>query len=121
MTGCTYGVDFELAVVRAEWTKTVLDTTAPGNGMWVVAFVDVTNVGVKAEALVTHPVKLRDGRGREYDSKVYPPDPVDLSRAYRVKGAFESFQPGITEQTVLAFQVPQDAGPLTLAGKRDFC
>jgi hypothetical protein len=121
VTGCTYGVDYEIAVARAEWTKTVLGTDAPGNGMWIVAIIDVTNLGTKAQGLTTQPVQLRDDRGREYNVRNYPPDPVDFSRAYGVKLAVDNFEPGITEQTVIAFQVPGDVGPLTLVGKRDFC
>lgn len=121
VTACNYGVDFDIAVARVEWTKSVIGSDAPGNGMWIVAFVDVTNLSTKAEALVTRPLKLQDERGREFNVREYPPDPVDLSRAYGVKGAFQNFEPGITEQTVLTFQVPDSIGPLTLVGKRDFC
>jgi hypothetical protein len=121
VTACNYGVDFEISVARVEWTKTVLNDTAPGNGMWIVAFIDVTNLGTKAEALTTRPIQLRDGRGREYRVREYPPSPVDLFRAYMVKAAFSNFEPGITEQSVVTFQVPDDVGPLTLAGRRDFC
>jgi hypothetical protein len=108
-------------VARVEWTKTVLGTAASGNGMWIVAIIDVTNLGTEAEALVTRPLQLRDGRGREYNVREYPPDPVDLYRAYGVHAAFNDFEPGITEQSVVTFQVPDDIGPLTLVGKRDFC
>jgi serine/threonine-protein kinase len=120
-TACTYGVDFEIAVTRVEWTKTVIGATAPGNGMWIVAIIDVTNLGTKAEALTTRPLQLRDERGRQYNVREYPPDPVELFRAYMVHAAFQAFQPGITEQSVVTFQVPDTIGPLTLAGKRDFC
>jgi hypothetical protein len=118
---CNYGVDFDISVARVEWTKSVIGNTAPGNGMWIVAFIDVTNASNKAEALTTRPLQLRDGRGREYNVREYPPDPVDLFRAYMVHAAFQNFEPGITEQSVVTFQVPDDAGPLTLVGKRDFC
>jgi hypothetical protein len=121
VTACNYGVDFEIGVVRVEWTKTVLDATAPGNAMWIVAIIDVTNLANKAEALTTRPLQVRDGRGREYNVREYPPDPVDLHRAYSVHAAFQNFEPGITEESVVTFQVPSDAGPLTLVGKRDFC
>lgn len=121
VTACNYGVDFEIAVARVEWTKTVLGTTAPGNGMWIVAIIEVTNLSNKAEALTTRPLQLRDGRGREYNVREYPPDPVDLFRAQMVHAAFQNFEPGITEQSVVTFQVPDDVGPLTLVGKRDFC
>ena len=121
MTACNYNVDFAIAVARAEWTKTVAGATAPGNGMWIVAIIDVTNLSTTAEALTTRPLQLRDGRGREFNVREYPPDPVDGSRSYGLKGAFEAFAPGITEQTLVTFQVPDDVGPLTLVGKRDFC
>jgi hypothetical protein len=29
--------------------------------------------------------------------------------------------PGITEQSAVTFQAPEDVGPLTPAGKRDVC
>jgi len=118
---CNYGAEFVILVARAEWTKTVTGQTAPGNAMWIVAFLDVTNRGTNAESLVTRPVQLRDGGGRQYNVREYPPDPVDLARVYGVKGAFTHFEPGITEQTVVTFQVPTDIGPLTLVGRRDFC
>ena len=118
---CNYGVDFDIGVARVEWTKTVLTNTAAGNGMWIVAIIDVTNASNKAEALTTRPLQLRDGRGREYNVREYPPDPVDLFRAYMVHAPFQNFEPGITEQSVVTFQVPDDVGPLTLVGKRDFC
>ena len=120
-TGCTYNVDFEIGVARVEWTKTVTGHAAPGNGMWVVAIVNVTNLGTKDASLTTYPVMLQDGRGRQFQVKEYPPDRVDLARAYGVKGTFEYFTPGITEQSVLTFQVPEDVGPLTLVGTRSFC
>jgi len=118
---CNYNVDFDIGVTRVEWTKSVLGTSAPGNGMWIVAIIDVTNVSAKAEALTTRPLQVRDGRGREFNVREYPPDPVDLFRAYNVHASFQNFEPGITEQSVVTFQVPDDAGPLTLVGKRDFC
>ena len=121
VTACNYGIDFEIAVVRVEWTKTMLGTTAPGNAMWIVAFIDVTNLSNQAHALTTRPLQLRDERGREYNVREYPPDPVDLVRAYMVHAAFNNFEPGITETSVVTFQVPDTVGPLTLVGKRDFC
>ena len=121
VTACNYGADFEIGVARVEWTKTVLGTEAPGNGMWIVAIIDVTNLSTMAEALTTRPLQLRDARGREFNVREYPPDPVDLFRAYGVHAAFQNFEPGITEQSVVTFQVPGDVGPLTLVGKRDFC
>ena len=118
---CNYNVDFEITVARVEWTKTVLETTAPGNGMWIVAIIDVTNLGTEAEALTTRPLQLRDATGREFNVREYPPDPVELFRAYMVHAAFQDFEPGITETSVVTFQVPDTVGPLTLIGERDFC
>ena len=121
VTACNYNVDFEIAVARVEWTKSVIGTTAPGNGMWIVAIIDVTNLSTEAEALTTRPLQLRDGQGRTYNVREYPPSPVDLFRAYMVHAAFANFEPGITETSVVTFQVPDNVGPLTLVGKRDFC
>lgn len=118
---CTYGIDFDIGVARVEWIKSVLGTAAAGNGMWIVAIIDVTNAGMKAQGLTTRPIQVRDARGREFNVREYPPDPVDLFRAYAVRAAFQNFEPGITEQSVVTFQVPADVGPLTLVGKRDFC
>src|SRR4051794_2125145 len=74
-TMCSYGVPIEAQVARAEWTKTVLGATAPGNGMWVVAVVDVMNRGQAEESLYTF-FKLRDERGRDFKWAQYPPDPI---------------------------------------------
>ena len=118
---CTYGVDMDIAVARAEATRTLLGTTAPGNAMWLVVLINVTNVSNNAESLTTRPLQLRDRQGRVYEVREYPPDPVDLTRTYGVHAPYERFQPGITEQSVVTFQVPQNVGQLTLVGKRDFC
>jgi hypothetical protein len=117
-TVCSYGVPIEIAVTRVEWTKTVLSDTAPGNAMWAVAIIDVTNQGTTNEALYgSASAKVVDERGREFDWRQYPPDPVDLGRAYGVKGSYENFSPGITEASVAIFQVPGDVQRLTLVGK----
>lgn len=121
VTACNYNVDFEIGVVRVDWTKTVVGATAPGNGMWIAAIIEVTNLSNKAEALTTRPLQLKDSRGREYNVREYPPDPVEVFRAYGVHAPFQNFEPGITEESVVTFQVPSDVGPLTLVGKRDFC
>jgi hypothetical protein len=110
---CSYGVRIEAHVARAEWTKTVIGATAPGNGMWVVAIVDVTNLGSANEGLYTF-AKLRDERGREFKWAQYPPDPIDLAAAYGVKGSYEYFTPGVTEQSIMTFVVAGDAQTLTL-------
>jgi hypothetical protein len=112
-TICSYGVPIELHVVRAEWTKTVVGVTAPGNGMWVVAIVDVTNQGLEREGLYTF-AKLKDERGRDFKWAVYPPDPIELAAAYDVKGTYEYFMPGVTEQSVISFVVAGDVRNLTL-------
>jgi hypothetical protein len=119
-TLCAYGIELEVTVTRVEWIKTLLGETAPGNAMWIVAFIDVTNLGTMNGSLYNS-LLVRDDRGREFLWRSYPPDPVDFSRAYRVKGAFENFAPGITEQTVASFQVPDNVGPLTLEGRRHLC
>lgn len=119
-TLCAYGVETEVAVARVEWTKTVAGETAPGNAMWIVAFIDVTNLGTMNGGLYDS-LLVRDSRGREFLWRTYPPNPIDFARAYGVKGAFEHFAPGITEQTVASFQVPDNVGPLTLEGRRHLC
>lgn len=121
-TTCSYGVDLELSVARVEWTKSVLGLDAAGNAMWVVAFLDVTNVGTKDESLYGPPsARVVDERGRQFDWRQYPPDPVELFRAYGVRASFQPFAPGVTEQTVAVFQVPGDVRSLTLEGKRGLC
>lgn len=113
---CSYGVPIDIQVVSVEWRKELLGTTAPGNAMWIVALLDVTNLGTKTETLYGGgSAKVTDERGRDFDWRQYPPDPVDFTRAYNVK--LSGFNPGITEQTVAAFQVPGDVQRLTLVGK----
>jgi hypothetical protein len=113
VTFCSYGVPIEAQVARAEWTKTAAGATAPGNGMWVVAIVDVTVKGQSEEGLYTF-AKLRDQAGREFKWAQYPPDPIDLAAAYGVKGSYERFTPGVTEQSVMSFLVAGDARTLTI-------
>lgn len=113
---CSYGVPIDIQVVSVEWRKELLGTTAPGNAMWIVALLDVTNQGTTTETLYGGgSAKVTDERGRDFDWRQYPPDPVDFTRAYNVK--LSGFNPGITEQTVAAFQVPGDVQRLTLVGK----
>ena len=117
-TVCSYGVPIEIAVTGVEWVKTVIGNTAPGNAMWIVAFIDVTNQGTTNEALYgSASAKVVDERNRDFDWRQYPPDPVDFGRAYGVKGWYENFSPGITEASVAIFQVPGDVQRLTLVGK----
>lgn len=113
VTICSYGVRLETRVARAEWTREVAGATAPGNEMWAVAVVDVTNQGAADESLYTF-ARLRDERGREFKWAQYSPDPIDLAAAYGVKGSYESFAPGVTEQSVMVFAVASDARTLTL-------
>jgi hypothetical protein len=119
-TLCAFGVETEVVVARVEWTKTLVGDTAPGNGMWIVAFIDVTNLGTM-NGLLWDALLVRDARGREFLWRFYPPEPGAFARMYGVKGAFENFAPGITEQTVASFQVPDDVGPLRLEGRRHAC
>jgi hypothetical protein len=119
-TLCAYGVETEVVVARVEWTKTLVGETAPGNAMWIVAFIDVTNQGTMNGGLYDS-LLVRDARGREFPWRSYPPNPIDFARMYGVKGAYENFAPGITERTVASFQVPDNVGPLTLEGKRNLC
>lgn len=118
---CNYGVEFTVSVARAEWLKTVVGAEAPGNGMWVVAILDVTNESAKDEGLFSESLAVKDARGREFEWKNYPPDPVELFRAYNVKLQATKLIPGVTDQNVATFLVPNDAGPLTLIDKRPLC
>lgn len=112
-TMCAYGVPIELEVVRVDWVKTVVDATAPGNGMWAILIVNVHNLGVSDEGIYTF-MKLVDERGREFRWAQYPPDPIELNRAYGVKGSYERFTPGVVEESIASFVVPSDVRSLTL-------
>lgn len=121
VNACGYGVPFTFAVADAQWVKNVAGVDAPGNAMWAVAFMDVTNQGTTPTNLYNGQAKVRDDRGREFPWAEYPPDPVDVARALGVKGRFENFAPGITERSVMLFAVPADARTLTLIGLPVFC
>jgi len=121
VTACNYNADLEVVVVQADGTRTVVGETAPGNGLWIVALIDVTNVADKTEALTTRPLQLRDEAGNVYDVQEDPPDVTAVALAYGVTPPWQPFEPGITTRSVVTFLVPADVGALTLVGKRDYC
>lgn len=114
-TICPYEIPIEIEVVRTEWVKSVIGVNAPGNAMWAMAIINVTNLGTTSSGLYSAAtIEVRDQRNRQLRAAEYPPDPIDLHRSYGVKGAYELFLPNITEESIAVFAVPPDAQSLTL-------
>jgi len=118
---CNHNADLDIVVVGAERTRAVAGALAPPGTVWVVIVIDVTNVSDRAEALTTRPLQLHDPFGAVFEVQEDPPDPADVAVVYDVFWPCHEFQPGLTERSVLTFLVPEEAGRLTLAGKRDYC
>lgn len=121
VTACNYNADLTVRVTGAEWLPVVADAVAPATEGWLILLIDVTNVSDKSEALTTRPLQLHAEDGRIFAVAEDPPDITDVARSYGVQPPWQAFDPGHTVASVVTFLVPAGAGPLTLAGLRDYC
>jgi|SRR5579875_225032 len=121
---CSYISDsnFTAHVDSAEWTKTKLGATAPGNGMWAILVVTVTNTGLKPDdALLL--ADLVDERGRTFKmvtSDDFPPY-YDLRRQLGVAYLTDTIQPGLSKQVLWVYLVPGDVTSLRLVSHAPNC
>lgn len=117
VTACKADTRFTFSVVDADWTSTIIDRTARAGAMWAVVVADVTNLG-PATDYIQGRAKVRDDRGREFTWRLFNGLDLyvetDLATQYGLKPSWEAFDPGITERTVLIFEVAADAQRLTL-------
>lgn len=117
VTACKGELRVRFAVVDAGWRKTIVDRTAQGTAMWAVVIADVTNLGPFADGLQGL-VKVKDDRGREFSWRlfngldIYVED--QIAAEFGLRPSWDVFTPGITERTVLLFEVAGDARSLQL-------
>jgi hypothetical protein len=114
---CRPETTFRFTVVDAVATRTIVDYTASDDRTWVVAVVDVTNLGSQSN-FIQALVKARDERGREYYWTTFNgPDIVvedGLAAQFGVKPSWQAFEPGIAERTVIPIEIDNDVRTLTL-------
>jgi hypothetical protein len=117
VTACKGELHFTFTVVDAEWRKTVVDRPARGNAMWAVVIADVTNHGPFTDG-GQGLAKVQDTQGREYawtlfnGPDIYVED--EIAAEFGLRPSWDVFTPGITERTVLLFEVAAGATSLTL-------
>jgi hypothetical protein len=117
VTACKGELHVRFDVVDAYWRKTIVDQTARGTAMWAVVIADVTNLGPFTDALQGL-AKVKDDQGREFTWRlfngldIYVED--QIAAEFGLRPSWDVFTPGITERTVLLFEVAGDAHTLTL-------
>lgn len=117
ITACKGELRFRFDVVQAEWRKTIVDRTAQGSAMWAVVIADVTSLGPFADA-GQGLAKVRDDQGREFSWRlfngldIYVED--EIAAEFGLRPSWDIFTPGITERTVLLFEVAGDSRSLDL-------
>ena len=116
-TACKGALRVRFDVVQAEWRRTVVDRTARGSAMWAVVIADVTNLGPFADGLQGL-AKVTDEQGREFTWRLFNGPDIyvedDIAAAFGLRPSWDVFTPGITERTVLLFEVAGDARSLQL-------
>jgi hypothetical protein len=117
VTACKGALRGHFDVVQAEWRQTVVDRPARGGAMWAVAVADVTNLGPFTDGLQGL-AKVRDDRGREFVWRLFNGPDIyvedGIAAEFGLRPSWDAFVPGITERTVLIFEVAGDARSLEL-------
>ena len=114
--------NFSAHIDTAEWTKTKLGATAPGNGMWAILIATVTNTGRKPDDAFLI-ADLVDERGRTFEmvtSDDFPPY-YDLRRQLGTAYLTDTIQPGLAKQALWVYLVPGDVASLRLVSHAPNC
>ncbi len=118
---CNGDVVFQVDVTGADWQRTILGRNATGSAMWVVVFMDMTNLGARDSApyqFSAPSLRLVDERGRRFEGDIAGAlfgFQSDLAASNGVKTFSEQLRPGITEPRVIGFEVAPDVQRLTAA------
>lgn len=108
---------FRFTVASADWTTRIVDRTATPNSMWAVVIADVTNFGPFTDGLQGL-AKVRDNQRREFSWRLFNGENIyvedRIAEEFGLRPSWDVFIPGITERTVLLFEVAGDARSLTL-------
>jgi hypothetical protein len=89
---------------------------ARAKGKYVIVFLSVTNIGLESGDMASD-VALKDSRGRTFDQA----DTSVLRNAadqYNLPVPYETIQPGITDNTLVVFDVAPDASGYVLVPER---
>ncbi len=117
VTACKGELRVRFNVVQAEWRKTIIDRSARGTAMWAVVIADVTNLGPFADGLQGL-AKVKDNQSREFSWRLFNGPDIyvedQIAAEFGLRPSWDIFTPGITERTVLLFEVAGDARSLTL-------
>jgi hypothetical protein len=117
LNACKGELRVRLDVVAADWRGTIIDRPARSTAMWAVVIADVTNLGPFADGLQGL-AKVRDNQGREFPWRLFNGPHIyvedDIAAQFGLRPSWDVFTPGITERTVLVFEVAGDARTLQL-------
>lgn len=117
VTACKGELRVRFDVVAADWRRTIVDRTTRGTAMWAVVVADVTNLGPFMDA-VQGLAKLKDDRGREFAWRLFNGPDIyvedQIAAELGLRPSWDTFTPGITERTVLLYEVAGDARSLQL-------
>jgi hypothetical protein len=117
VTACKGELRVRFDVVAADWRRTIVDRTARGTAMWALVIADVTNLGPFTDA-VQGLAKLKDDRGREFAWRLFNGPDIyvedQIAAELGLRPSWDIFTPGITERTVLLYEVAGDARSLQL-------
>jgi hypothetical protein len=117
VTACKGELRVRFDVVDADWRRTIVVRTARGTAMWAVVIADVTNLGPFTDA-VQGLAKLKDDRGREFAWRLFNGPDIyvedQIAAELGLRPSWDIFTPGITERTVLLYEVAGDARSLQL-------
>lgn len=117
VTACKGELRFRFDVVDADWRAMIVDRPAAGTAMWAVVIADVTNLGPFTDA-GQGLVKVRDDQGREFPWRLFNGEHIyvedEIAAEFGLRPSWDVFTPGITERTVLLYEVAGDARSLEL-------
>jgi hypothetical protein len=111
---------FQAEVTGADWQKTVANRPATGNSMYVIIFLNMTNLSSAETAPYrggSPSLALTDERGRRFDGDVGGAlfgFQNDLAAANGLMTFITSIRPGVTDPRVIGFEVAPDVQRLTL-------
>lgn len=114
---CKGELRFRFSVVQAETRQMVVDRPARAGAMWVVAIADVTNLGTFSDS-GQGLAKVRDNQGREFAWRLFNGENIyvedQIAAEFGLRASWEISDPGISNRTVLLFEVESTARTLTL-------
>jgi hypothetical protein len=109
---------FKAEVVDAKETTTIPKTDfwdeQKAQGKYVAVLMKVENTGNEPGTFFSGDFRLKDGRGRSFDTSSNISAVIAAGAYYKVKNPGDSVQPGFSDTFVLLFDVPTDVAGYTL-------